>query len=63
MHIAFAIQTTEVGQWEVHLAKHGVAIESRLHWGENDESLYFRDPDGHALELISGDRWQKLANG
>ena len=61
MHIAFAIQTTEVGQWEMHLAKHGVAIESRVHWGENDESLYFRDPDGHALELISGDHWQKLA--
>jgi catechol-2,3-dioxygenase len=45
MHIAFAIQTTEVGQWETHLAKHGVAIESCVHWGENDESLYFRDPD------------------
>jgi catechol-2,3-dioxygenase len=62
MHIAFAIQTTEVGQWEMHLAKHGVAIESRVHGGENDESFYFLDPDGHALELISGDHWQKLAN-
>jgi len=42
----------------MHLAKHGIAIESRVHWGKNDESLYFRDPDGHALELISGDHWQ-----
>jgi catechol-2,3-dioxygenase len=62
MHIAFAMQTTEVGKWEMHLVKHGVVIESRVHWGENDESLYFRDPDGHVLELISDDHWQKLAS-
>jgi len=44
MHIAFAMQTAEVDDWETHLAKHGVAIESRVRWGENDKSLYFRDP-------------------
>jgi len=63
MHIAFAMQTAEVDDWETHLAKHGVAIESRVHWGGNDKSLYFRDPDGHTLELISGDHWRKLTNG
>jgi hypothetical protein len=46
----------------MHLLMHGVAIESRVHWGENDKNLYFRDADGHALELINGDHWQKVAN-
>jgi hypothetical protein len=27
----------------MHLLMHGVAIESRGHWGENDKNLYFRD--------------------
>lgn len=61
-HIAFAMRTTDADEWEKHLAKHDVAIESRVHWGDSDKSLYFRDPDGHALELISGDHWQKVAN-
>lgn len=61
MHIAFAMRTEEADQWEKHLAEHGVAIESRVRWEDNDKSLYFRDPDGHALELITGDHWQKVA--
>jgi catechol-2,3-dioxygenase len=61
-HIAFAMQTAEAEQWEKHLATHDIAVESRVRWGDNDKSLYFRDPDGHAVELISGDHWQKMAD-
>ena len=61
-HIAFAMRTEEAEQWEKHLATHNIAIESRVRWGDNDKSLYFRDPDGHAVELISGDHWQKIAD-
>jgi catechol-2,3-dioxygenase len=62
MHIAFAMQTEEAELWEAHLASHKIAVESRVRWGENDRSLYFRDPDGHAVELISADHWQRVAN-
>lgn len=62
MHIAFAMRTEEAEQWEKHLAAHDIAVESRVRWGDNDKSLYFRDPDGHAVELISGDHWQKVAD-
>jgi catechol-2,3-dioxygenase len=60
-HIAFAMQTAEAEEWEQHLSTHGISIESRVHWGENDKSLYFRDLDNHLLELISSDHWQKVA--
>lgn len=62
MHMAFAMQTADAELWVKHLNAHGVAIESRVKWGEDDLSLYFRDLDNHALELISGDYWQKLAS-
>jgi catechol 2,3-dioxygenase-like lactoylglutathione lyase family enzyme len=62
MHIAFAMRTEEAELWKQRLASHGIAVESQVRWGDNDISLYFRDPDGHAVELITGDYWQKLAN-
>jgi catechol-2,3-dioxygenase len=61
VHIAFAMQTSEAEQWVKHLKAHGVDIESRVDWGKDALSLYFRDLDNHVLELISGDYWQKLA--
>jgi catechol 2,3-dioxygenase-like lactoylglutathione lyase family enzyme len=61
MHLAFAMRTAEAEQWVKHLNARGVEIESRVNWGKDDLSLYFRDLDNHVLELISGDYWQKLA--
>lgn len=62
MHMAFAMRTADADEWQKHLAAHDIAIESQVRWGDNDRSLYFRDPDGHVLELISGDHWQRVAN-
>jgi catechol 2,3-dioxygenase-like lactoylglutathione lyase family enzyme len=61
IHIAFAMQTAEADQWENHLSANGVAVESRVLWEAGYKSLYFRDPDGHTLELITGDYWRKVA--
>ena len=61
VHIAFPMQTGDAEDWERHLSAYGVAIIGRVDWGEEDRSLYFRDPDNHVLELISGDHWQRLA--
>ena len=60
-HMAFAMQTADAEEWVKHLKARGVDIESRVDWGKDDLSLYFRDLDDHVLELISGDYWQKLA--
>jgi len=57
IHLAFAIATTELPGWEKHLQERQVAIESRVHWPRGGQSLYFRDPDGHLLELVTPGCW------
>ena len=57
LHIAFAIGAEELGPWEARLAAHGVAIEGRTHWTRGGVSIYFRDPDGHLLELATPGLW------
>lgn len=56
-HMAFAIAAESLAAWERHLERHGVAIESRILWPRGGESVYFRDPDGHSLELATPGLW------
>ena len=55
VHIAFAVDDTAA--WEERLAAHGVAIESRITWDRGGTSIYFRDPDGHSIELATRGTW------
>lgn len=57
LHIAFAIAADELAAWETTLAEHGVAIEGRTKWPKGSESIYFRDPGGHLLELATPKLW------
>ncbi|MCJ8284393.1 VOC family protein [Halomonas sp.] len=57
VHMALAIDREELGAWETRLGAHGVEIEGRTHWPKGGESLYFRDPDGHLLELATPGIW------
>jgi len=57
LHLAFAITKDELDGWEAHLASHGIAIEGRNHWDRGGHSIYFRDPDGHLLELATPGLW------
>ena len=57
LHVAFAIAKGELERWEAHLASYGVAIEGRNNWERGGRSIYFRDPDGHLLELATPGLW------
>ncbi|MBB3142342.1 VOC family protein [Halomonas organivorans] len=57
VHMAFAIAASDLAAWEAQLRDHGVDIEGRTHWPRGGESLYFRDPDGHLLELATPGVW------
>jgi catechol 2,3-dioxygenase-like lactoylglutathione lyase family enzyme len=57
LHLCFAIPLGELGAWEAHLAEQGVAVESRVQWGRGGTSLYFRDPDGHSIEVATPGLW------
>ena len=57
LHVAFAIPPPDLAEWEKRLAEHGVAIETRTTWPRGGQSLYFRDPDHHLLELATPGVW------
>ena len=57
LHIAFAISADALPQWEEHLGRHAIAIEGRTDWPRGGRSIYFRDPDGHLLELATPGLW------
>jgi catechol 2,3-dioxygenase-like lactoylglutathione lyase family enzyme len=58
VHLAFAIPTEELDPWERELARRGVAIERRITWDRGGTSLYFRDPEGHSVELATPGLWE-----
>jgi catechol 2,3-dioxygenase-like lactoylglutathione lyase family enzyme len=57
MHLAFAVPRGEVQAWALHLQSKGLAIESRVTWAGGGTSLYFRDPDGHSVEVATPGLW------
>jgi catechol 2,3-dioxygenase-like lactoylglutathione lyase family enzyme len=56
-HFALAVSANELAAWETHLAAHSIEIESRAHWPLGGTSIYFRDPDGHLVELATPGMW------
>ncbi len=56
-HVAFPIAAVEFEAWEKRLAENGVAVESKVKWERGGQSLYFRDPDGNLLELVTPGAW------
>lgn len=56
-HIGFAIKAAVYEPWRQRLVTAGLTIESETHWPRGGRSLYFRDPDGHLLELVTPGLW------
>lgn len=56
-HMAFAIPRQELAAWERWLAENQIPIVERKKWQYGGESLYFRDPDGHLLEVATPGTW------
>ncbi len=56
-HFALAIPREAVGAWVERLRERGVAVESRVRWERGGESVYFRDPDGNSVELVTPRTW------
>ena len=57
LHVAFAVGDAELTDWEARLAQAGVEIEGRAAWPRGGRSIYFRDPDGHLVELATPGLW------
>lgn len=57
LHFALSIAERDLAAWESRLGERGIAIEGRVRWPRGGTSLYFRDPDGHLVELATPGLW------
>jgi catechol 2,3-dioxygenase-like lactoylglutathione lyase family enzyme len=57
LHLAFAIRRAELAPWEAWLAENGIEVEERRTWDPGGQSIYFRDPDRHLLEIATPGVW------
>jgi catechol 2,3-dioxygenase-like lactoylglutathione lyase family enzyme len=57
LHLAFAISSAELSNWESWLEQNGIPVEEKRSWDLGGWSLYFRDPDRHLLELATPGVW------
>lgn len=57
LHIAFAIASAELSNWESWLQSKGIPIEEKRSWESGGTSLYFRDRDRHLLEVATPGTW------
>ncbi len=57
-HLAFSVAAEDVPAWRERLHAQGITIESTVTWERGAQSLYFRDPDRHLVELITPGFWR-----
>ena len=57
LHVAFAVDAAELPEWEERLGTADIVIEGQTVWPRGGRSIYFRDPDGHLLELATPGLW------
>lgn len=57
IHFAMEIEEGEYQPCKELLAQSGIAIEKEVKWNSNRKSLYFRDPAGNLVELITPGAW------
>jgi catechol 2,3-dioxygenase-like lactoylglutathione lyase family enzyme len=57
IHFAMEIQEHDYDRWKELLANNKIAIEKEVDWEGRSRSLYFRDPSGNLVELITPGEW------
>lgn len=57
LHIAFEVPKDEYLETKEWIREKGIEIEHEQSWGAEYQSCYFRDPDGHSLEIVPEGMW------
>jgi catechol 2,3-dioxygenase-like lactoylglutathione lyase family enzyme len=58
LHFSLAISKDDFGGWEKYLISRSIVIESKVNWPTGGQSIYFRDPDNHLVELATPGIWE-----
>jgi len=56
-HFALGIEVEAFDAWRNLLQVNGVSIEKEVEWPKGGKSLYFRDPAGNSVELVTPGLW------
>ena len=56
-HVALGVPPEDLDLWRQRLASHRVQIEHEQTWERGGRSLYFRDPAGNSVELVTPGIW------
>ena len=56
-HFALGIDAEALDAWRTLLQGHGVSVEKEVEWPKGGKSLYFRDPAGNLVELVTPGVW------
>ena len=56
-HFALGIEAEAVDACRKLLQGHGVTVEKEVEWPRGGKSLYFRDPAGNSVELVTPGVW------
>lgn len=57
LNIAFSIPVLDQASWEAWLTENGIVVEEKRTWEFGGESVYFRDPDGHPIDIAAPGVW------
>lgn len=57
MHIAFEVPKDQYEEIKEKIRAQNISIEHEQQWGDEYRSFYFRDPDGHSLEVVPEGMW------
>jgi len=58
-HVAFAVEPDDLEAWKTYLPAEGVEIEREITWGNGARSIYFRDPAGNSVEIVTKQIWNR----
>jgi catechol 2,3-dioxygenase-like lactoylglutathione lyase family enzyme len=56
-HFALGVPAGSLSGWRQRLKQQGVVIEKEVQWQRGGTSLYFRDPAGNSVELLTPGLW------
>jgi catechol 2,3-dioxygenase-like lactoylglutathione lyase family enzyme len=57
-HFALGIEIQSLDDWRQRLQTLGILIEAEVDWPAGGKSIYFRDPAGNSVELVTPGVWR-----